>query len=218
MRRISCILTLALLIALASSVALAGSVPGISANDAMAKLVEGNKQFAAGKAVVPDNASARRLELTKSQHPFAIIVSCSDSRVPPEIVFNQGLGQLFVVRAAGHAVDEIGLGSIEYAVEHLGAQLIVVLGHEKCGAVAAAAGGGAVPGHIHAVVKAIEPAVDKAKSLPGDLVSNAIDANVDLVVNQLTVKSPILKEFSSHGKLKITGAVYDLDDGLVTFR
>src|SRR5437773_6396301 len=114
--------------------------------------------------VTAAEAAKRRAELTKSQHPFAIIVSCSDSRVPPEIVFDQGLGDLFVLRVAGNVIDDHSLGSIEYAVDHLAVRLIVVLGHQRCGAVKAAKetidDNGKAPGHIESLVTAIRPAVD----------------------------------------------------------
>ncbi|BBB89962.1 MAG TPA: carbonic anhydrase [Methylomusa anaerophila] len=195
---------------------------GISADEAKAKLIEGNQRFVTEKYANTNVDVERRSELTKGQHPFAVIVSCSDSRVPPEIVFDQGLGDLFVIRTAGDTIDDIAIGSVEYAVEHLGVQLVVVLGHEKCGAVTAAAtlddSHGHQPSYIDAVVKALQPAVDKAKTQKGDLIANAIDDNVDLVVDQLRSAGPILSDFTKKGNIKIIGAVYDLDDGVVSFR
>jgi len=147
--------------------------------------------------------------------PFAIIVGCSDSRVPPEIIFDQGLGDLFVVRLPGHfLIDEV-LGSIEYAVEHLGTRLIVVLGHERCGAVEAVVKGAEASGHIGSLVKAIKPAVDRAKSQPGDLLENAIWENVAMTVDQLQ-SSSLLQNPAKNGALKIVGAYYHLEDGSVT--
>jgi carbonic anhydrase len=157
----------------------------------------------------------RRAELATTQHPYAIIVSCSDSRVGPEIVFDQGIGDIFVVRTAGHVLDDPGLGSIEYAVEHLGTHLIVVLGHERCGAVTAAASGGEAPGHIASIVRKIQPAVAEVKGQPGDLVENAMRANVRHVVHELKESHPILSEFVHEGKLKVVGARFDLDTGAV---
>ena len=136
--------------------------------------------------------------------------------MPPEIIFDQGLGDLFVVRLAGHVLNDEALGSIEYAVEHLGVRFIVVLGHERCGAVDATVKGGEAPGYIGSIVKAIKPAVDKAKNQPGDLLDNAIKANVTMVVEQLKSSAPILESFVKKGSLKVIGARYDLDDGKVT--
>src|ERR1043165_1234695 len=128
-----------------------GSEPSsISGPDALKRLLDGNARFVAGKSTEPQGVALveRRAALTKDQKPFAIIVSCSDSRVPPELIFDVGLGDIFVVRTAGEVVDNIDTGSIEYAVEHLGVSLIVVLGHERCGAVSAAVSGGNESGHI----------------------------------------------------------------------
>ena len=113
----------------------------------------------------PNQGVERRKELVEGQHPFAIILCCSDSRVPPEVIFDQGLGDLFIVRTAGNVFDNIALGSIEYAVEHLEVPLLVVLGHGQCGAVTATVEGGHAPGHISNVVEAIQPAVVKAYDL-----------------------------------------------------
>jgi carbonic anhydrase len=160
---------------------------------------------------------ARRAEMAKGQHPGAIILSCSDSRVPPEIVFDQGLGDLFVVRVAGNIVEDAGIGSIEYAAEHLGSKVIVVLGHERCGAVDATMKGGEAPGHIADLVKKIQPSLEQSKDMPGDKLDNAVKMNVHLAVEQLKKSQPILAELISHGKLKIVGARYDLDTGVVTW-
>ena len=161
--------------------------------------------------------SARRAELAKGQHPGAIVLSCADSRVPPEIVFDQGLGDLFVVRVAGNIVEDAGLGSIEYAVAHLGSKLIVVLGHERCGAVDATLQGGEAPGHIAAIVKKIQPAIESSKDMPGDKLDNAVRINVRIAVDELKKSQPILSELAAQGKIKIVGARYDLDTGVVTW-
>jgi len=163
-------------------------------------------------------AAKRRAELTKSQHPFAIIVTCSDSRVPPEIVFDQGLGDLFVLRVAGNVINDHSLGSIEYAVDHLAVRLIVVLGHQRCGAVKAAketiAAKGKAPAHIQSLVTAIEPAVEA--TVNGDLEAT-VRANVKNVVQALRSSVPILKAKVDSGELKVVGAYYSLDTGSVTF-
>jgi len=188
----------------------------LNADKSLKELIAGNERFAAAKMIHGNQSAERKNELAKGQHPFAVIVSCSDSRVPPEIVFDQGLGDLFVIRSAGNLVDDIGLGSIEYAVEHLGVQLIVVLGHERCGAVSAAVQGGEAPGHIAKLIEEIKPAVKMAKKEPGNLIENAVISNINLVVKQLLNSEPVLKEFIHENKLKIVGARYDLDDGTVS--
>ncbi|PYJ75113.1 MAG: carbonic anhydrase [Verrucomicrobia bacterium] len=152
-------------------------------------------------------AAKRRAELTKSQHPFAIIVSCSDSRVPPEIVFDQGLGDLFVLRVAGNVIDDHSLGSIEYAVDHLAVRLIVVLGHQRCGAVKAA------KETIAAKTKA--PAAVEA-TLKDDLEAT-VEANVKNVTQALRSSGPILKPKVDSDELKVVGAYYSLDTGSVAF-
>lgn len=185
--------------------------------DLIQKLNDGNSRFAKGEAVHSNQSVERRNELTKGQKPFAVIVSCSDSRVPPEIIFDQGLGDLFVIRTAGHVVDDIALASIEYAVEHLHVELIVVLGHERCGAVDAAVKGGELPGHLGKLISEIEPAVEQAEKEEGDLLANSVHENIHRVVRQLKNSGPIIKEFIEHHELEIIGAYYDLDDGIVTF-
>jgi carbonic anhydrase len=187
----------------------------VTANEALTKLMDGNRRFVAGRHENSSRSPQRRAELAQSQKPFAIVVSCSDSRVGPEVVFDQGLGDIFVIRTAGEVLDAPGLGSIEYAVEHLGSPLIVVLGHQRCGAVVAAVAGDKAPGHIDALVKAIRPAVVETKGKPGDHVDNAVRANVSRVVRQLKNSQPILAEFSHAGKVRIVGAYYDLDSGVV---
>jgi len=188
----------------------------VSADEAVQRLKEGNQRFVEGKATHERQNADRRSEVAKGQKPFAIIVCCSDSRVSPEIVFDQGLGDLFVVRAAGEVVDDAGLGSIEYAVEHFGTQLVVVEGHSQCGAVSAALSGGEVHGHVRAVVDAIKPAIEKAKSQPGDPLENAVLANVRQIAKRLEDAPPVLADRVKAGKLKIVGACYDLESGRVT--
>jgi carbonic anhydrase len=179
------------------------------------KLLEGNKRYVACKQQNPRQDARRRKEVSKGQKPFAVIVGCSDSRIPPELIFDQGLGDLFVVRLAGNIVDALALGSIEYAVEHLGTKLVVVLGHGKCGAVTAATKGADAPGHVGAIVKAIQPAVKKARKLQGDLVDNAIRANVSLVSGKIKSSKPILGEMAEKGEIKVIGAYYNIESGVV---
>jgi len=198
------------------TVALSGESAVFSNERFVQRLLDGNRRYVDGKPSHPNQTLERRKHVAKGQHPFAVVLSCSDSRVPPEIIFDQGIGDLFVVRVAGNIVDDAGLGSIEYAVEHLHASLIVVLGHERCGAVEAAVKGGEAPGRIKSLVEAIRPAVEKSKGEPGDLAENAMRANVRLVVDHLKASKPILEHFVHKGTLTVVGARYDLDDGQVT--
>ncbi|MFA5803086.1 MAG: carbonic anhydrase [Melioribacteraceae bacterium] len=207
--------TIALFIAVLSITTIAQTNQGVHSQSALQKLADGNKRFAESKAEHINQSAERRTEVAKGQKPFAVIVTCSDSRVPPEIIFDQGLGDLFVIRTAGNIVDDIGLGSIEYAVEHLGVRLIMVLGHEKCGAVDAAVKGGHAEGHIQKLIDEIIPAVEKAKNIKGDLLDNSVKTNVLRIVDQLNSSEPILKEFVHEKKLTVVGARYDLDDSVV---
>jgi len=192
--------------------------PTVAPAEAIAKLKEGNARYTSGNLQHPGQTTERRAELTKSQHPFAIILSCSDSRVPPEIVFDQGLGDLFIVRVAGNVLNDEGLGSIEYGVEILGARFIVVLGHQSCGAIDAAmktvAAKGKAPGHIQSLVTAIKPVVDSTPK--GDL-DTMIKANVKHVVDALRSSTPILKARVESGDVQVMGGYYTLDTGAVTF-
>src|SRR5216110_584585 len=160
--------------------------PAVAPTEAISKLKEGNGRYAGGNLQHPGQTTERRAELANTQHPFATIVSCSDSRVPPEIVFDQGLGDLFVVRVAGNVIDDHALGSIEYAVDHLGVRLIVVLGHQSCGAVQAAretiAAKSKAPGHIQSLVTAIRPAVEATAK---GYLEATIKANANNVVQAL---------------------------------
>lgn len=185
------------------------------ADQALKTLTDGNKRYASLKQKHPNQGLKRRAEVSKGQKPFAAIVGCSDSRIPPEILFDQGIGDIFVIRVAGNIVDDVALGSIEYAVDHLGTKLVVILGHSKCGAVTATVQGGEAHGHIGSIVKAIIPAVKKAKGKKGDLTDNAIRVNIDLVTKQVKTSAPILAKLVRAGKVKVVGAYYDIDTGLV---
>jgi carbonic anhydrase len=207
--------TMFLLYVLAMAPTRAAEPTNISADEAMQRLKDGNERFATGKAIHPRQQADRRSEVAKGQKPFAIIVGCSDSRVGPEIIFDQGLGDVFVVRTAGEVVDDVSLGSIEYAVEHFGTPLIIVLGHSRCGAVSAALSGGKAPGHVGALVEAIKPAVAKVKGQPGDPLENAVRANVLYVVKRLESAPPLLSARIKAGKLKIVGACYSFESGRV---
>jgi carbonic anhydrase len=189
----------------------------VNADEALKLLLAGNQRFVEGnlKSVTRDELAQRRTELVQGQKPFAIVLCCSDSRVGPEIVFDQELGNLFVVRTAGEVLDAAGIGSIEYAVAHLGSPLLLVLGHEHRGAVAAAVADAKEPGHIADVVKAIRPAVARTKGAPGDPLENAIRANVQDVAAHLRSTKPVLQEAAKARRLKVMGAVCSLNTGKV---
>jgi carbonic anhydrase len=188
---------------------------GIPADKALEILIQGNDRYVAHRETHPDATLERRAELTKGQHPYAIVVGCADSRVPPELVFDAGLGDLFVIREAGNVVDDVVLGSVEYAVEHLGVKLVMVLGHEKCGAVTAAVNH-TKEAHISSIVKAIQPSVQASKKEPGDAVHNCVLANAKRVAGQIRNSQPLLGHAVHEGGLKVIAADYDLATGKVT--
>jgi carbonic anhydrase len=191
--------------------------PAVSANDVWAGLMAGNARFVSGKTQSHDVVSLRR-KLASSQSPSAIILSCSDSRVGPELIFDQSLGDLFVVRTAGNIAGPVALGSIEYAVDHLHSPLLVVLGHQKCGAVNAACSGEKMPSaNLEAIVDKINPAVARAKSHANadDLVEAAIKENVHQSAQDLLANSAIIREAVASGKLRVVEAEYELDTGKV---
>lgn len=188
------------------------AVPTITPDEALHRLKAGNERFANSKVSAGKPVAERRAETAQTQHPFAIIVGCADSRTAPEIIFDQNIGDLFVIRTAGNLVDDYALGSIEYAVEHLGTRLIVVLGHERCGAVTAALGGGSAPGHIKSLVRDIQPAVAASKGREGDALTNAIHEN-DAEVAAKIRKQAEFGELAS--QVRVVEAYYNLDTGKV---
>ena len=181
-------------------------------------LIEGNQRFTSDKPLSKDLSFTRRSELMKNgQHPFAVIVSCSDSRVPPELLFDQALGDLFVVRVAGNVVTPVEMGSIEYAVEHLKVPLVVVLGHEECGAVTTAVQGGEAHGSIAAIIEKIKPAVNEARATKAsgkDLIEKSADLNIKNALIDIA-QSPIIKEGVAMKQVRVIGAKYDLDEGVL---
>ncbi len=193
------------------------------ADEVLRGLLEGNDRFVTGALTHPRRKPADFTPLAEGQRPQAVIVSCADSRVVPEIVFDQGIGDLFVIRVAGNVISGAGAivtGSIEYAVAELGVPLIVVLGHSQCGAVKAAIThidtNDPLPGSLNDLVNTIKPAVIRAKDQPGDLLENAIKANVQIGVEHLQTSEPILVNALKQGKVKVAGATYDLRSGRVT--
>jgi carbonic anhydrase len=187
-----------------------------SAEQVWANLARGNNRFVTGKSH-PHNYVKQRQSLAKGQQPEVAVLSCSDSRVPPEILFDQGLGDLFVVRSAGNSADPIGIGSLEYAVEHLGSTVIVVLGHQSCGAVKAACSGDKMPSpNLEAVVQPVLPSCTAGAPNKGDdLIAFAIRDHVHRTAKALLADSTILKHAADEGKLSIIEAYYDLDTGRV---
>ncbi|GGJ44803.1 carbonic anhydrase [Deinococcus roseus] len=186
---------------------------------ALKELLDGNVRFIRGRLRHPDQRPSRIAEVAKGQHPFAVILGCADSRVAPEIVFDQGLGDLFVVRVAGNIASDDVFGSIEFAVEEFGTPLVTVLGHQRCGAVTATLNamdkGSTVPAHIDSLVAAIKPVVAEVGTVTGDRVDTVVRENAIHVAHQLMDESEILKEKIESGKLKIVDARYNLDDGRV---
>jgi carbonic anhydrase len=188
----------------------------------LARLVEGNQRFVKGELVHPGRRPEDFVPLAEGQAPLAVIVGCADSRVSPELIFDQGVGDLFVVRVAGNAVSGAGpfiKGSVEFAVAELGSRLIVVLGHEACGAVKAAVAhidaNDTLPGAIRDLVEVIRPAAQAVRGKPGNKLENAISANVELGVERLKGLDPILADLVKKGELKVVGAVYELRTGTV---
>jgi carbonic anhydrase len=189
--------------------------PTVSAEQALKLLLEGNQRFVAGKLVHPNQTPARRAEAAKGQHPFAAVLVCSDSRTPPEIIFDRGLGDIFTVRVAGNVADQVVIESLGYSVKHLGVRVVMVLGHRGCGAVTAAVEGDEKDKEdIREIVKELEPAVRASRGMPGDPVENAVRENVKLVMRKLAA-SQALSAMVRSGELKIVGGVYDLDTGTI---
>ncbi len=186
---------------------------------AMARLLSGNRRFVAGKSRHPRQTPQRVRALAAEQHPFAIVLGCADSRVSAEVVFDQGLGDLFDNRVAGNIVDDLLLGSIEYAVEHFSPPVLVVLGHERCGAVKAAIetieSGGTAPGHIGTIVDALRPILEPVMRGSGDHVEKGVTANIRAQAAALVKHSEIVRSHVKSGAMTVVGARYDLDTGKI---
>lgn len=193
----------------------AGAPTSLNADQALQKLILGNQRFVSGKILNPNQDELRRKELVEGQAPFAAILGCADSRVATDLVFDQGLGDLFVVRVAGNILDEIVLGSLEYSVAVLGAPLVMVLGHESCGAVKAAIADKKLPGSIEAIAVAIRKAIHGKTCNPKDQPACATHANVRAMVEQLKNSPAVIGPLVKSGKVKIVGAYYDLETGKV---
>ncbi|WP_373525401.1 carbonic anhydrase [Nostoc sp.] len=187
----------------------------ISPNEAIKRLLDGNQRFIHQKRQYPDQSLEHLRLVAKAQYPFAAILGCADSRVAAEIVFDQGLGDLFVVRVAGNVVSDTVIGSLEYSTTVLGSQLIMVLGHTRCGAVAEAIKNEPLPGRIGLIIEGIKPALAKIKFTTSDLTEDAVIANIQYQTEKLQESSTILAGLLREGKLKIIGACYDIDTGKV---
>jgi len=188
----------------------------VDPQEALKRLIDGNKRFVEDKRLNPHQSKLRLTETAAGQYPFAALLGCADSRVPAEMVFDQGLGDLFVVRVAGNIVSPEAIGSLEFATAVLGAPLILVLGHTKCGAVTAAVKGDPLPGRIGAFVEEIKPAVELVRNKPGNLEDNSVVSNVQYQVRRLEESSTILRSLLKEKKLKIAGGRYELSTGKVT--
>ncbi len=197
--------------------------PSLTPDAALAALKRGNRDFLSGRGPRPVLNARRRFQIARAQYPIAVLVSCSDSRVPPELLFGRGLGELFIIRNAGNTIDTTAMGSLEYAVAELNVPLVVVMGHERCGAVGAAVAvvekGATFPGSIGRMVEPIVPAVlDARRQNPSDLLDASVRNNVRRTVSRLREFSePMVLDRIRAGKLRVVGARYDLDDGNVDF-
>lgn len=192
---------------------------GVNADEALQRLISGNKRFVENKLTSKAYLDEVK-ETSKGQHPYAVVLTCSDSRLPAEIIFDESIGKLFVVRVAGNVIDPVTLGSIEYAVEHLGTNYVLVLGHTACGAVNATYEGGHFTPSIQELAKLILPAVDLAKKHGGtkeEQIRSAISENVLLQINNTKKQSHVVEEFLHEHKLKLEGAIYDVSTGKVEF-
>jgi carbonic anhydrase len=199
-----------------------GPKSSLTPDQALAALKEGNARYVSNPQVCVMELAKRRADVAGHQAPWATIVGCADSRVPPELLFGGlGLGELFVARNAGNLVDTATMGTVEYGAEVLGSPLLVVLGHEKCGAVAAACElvtkNAKFPGSIGPMVRPIVPAATAMRGKPGDFVDNTVRESARRTAQRLAVASPILAKLVKEGKLKIVAARYDLDDGKVEY-
>lgn len=206
-----------LLILPACKVPLQETEPPSTPATALATLVAGNQRFVQGKTTHPHQNIQRIQETENHQNPFAIVVTCSDSRVSPEIIFDEGIGDLFVIRTAGNLMSDLELGSIEYAVEHLGASLVVVLGHTECGAVKAFVEGGKTCGHITQIVEALAAEEEEKQVLlhEGKDLKACIEGNILHGVTQIRQDEPVLTEAIEHGKLSVVPMLYDVHSGKV---
>ena len=187
----------------------------LTGKQALGRLLEGNKRFVAGTPHHPGHITDIRRGLVNGQEPLAAVLTCADSRVPPVDVFDQGLGDLFVVRVAGNLINDHILGSIEYAVSHLHTPLVMVMGHSSCGAVTAVAQGVKLSGHIASLTPPIDTALKRAKGQEGDLVNNAAKELAMSTAKQIALSEPIIGDMVHENKVLVVASYYDLDTGEV---
>jgi len=215
--------TLVLVLGLCASALASSAGSSLPADEALNLLKEGNARYVAGQSTHPHQGADRRAETVKGgQHPIATIIGCSDSREPLEIIFDQGVGDIFVVRVAGNVAGPDELATVEYGVGHLGTSVVLVLGHTACGAVTAATEGAKVHGNLPFLINQIKPAVTRVKAASptasGDeLVTKAVKVNVLLTMENLLRKSEEVREYVTKGKLMVVGGIYDLTTGQVTW-
>ena len=200
----------------------AGTTTSVTADEALARLIAGNEKYLAAPQVCAANLLKQREAVAKGQMPWAVILTCSDSRVPPELLFGGlGLGELFVARNAGNMADTATMGTIEYGVEHLGIPLVVVMGHQRCGAVIAACEAvekhTQFPGSIGSMIDAIVPAAKAVYGKPGDFVDNAVRESARRTAAKIATKSAIVANLIKVNRVRVLAARYDLDDGRVDF-
>ena len=215
-RSLSLLAIAALSVITTRAVIAAVHAPTMPPDQALQLLLDGNKRFVDGKLEHPNQTPDRRAEVAKGQHPFAAVLACSDSRTPPEIIFDRGLGDIFTVRVAGNVADEVVIESLDYSVKHLGVRVVMVLGHRRCGAVIAAVQGheGTAEQDEGPMLRELRPAVAASQGKPGDPVENAVRENVILVMKNLAT-SEELSALVKSGDLKIVGGIYDLDSGKI---
>lgn len=196
----------------------AHNIDNLSANEALKKLEQGNARFVKLHQKHPDETKQRRKDMLKGQHPFVVILSCSDSRVPPELIFDQGLGDIFEIRNAGNVLNKHVIGSIEYAVMHCGVKLIVIMGHQDCGAIAATLSGVSETEYIKALEDSIQPAVEQCKANGKEVNSdNVVKAHVMQDIEELLTQDTDLVKYMKEHNVKVVPAYYHLDSGKVDF-
>jgi carbonic anhydrase len=206
-----------------TAMALAAAKSEVSPDAALKMLTEGNNRFVTGQPSHPNLSAERRQQTAeKGQNPFAVVLACADSRVPVEEIFDRGIGDIFTIRDAGNIATKTDIGSIEYAVDHLGTPLVVVMGHSQCGAVTATVKGGEAPPNIKAIMEFIAPALARVKADTPDkageaLVVEVINANVWQAMGDILKNSPIMREKLKDGKVKLVGALYDIKHGKVSW-
>jgi len=215
------IFSLSLLLALTFNVGAtfaSHDIENLSAREAMQKLKEGNKRFVKNQAQHPDESLERKKEMLKGQRPFVVILSCSDSRVPPELIFDQGIGDIFEIRNAGNVLNNHVIGSIEYAIMHLGVKLVLIMGHQDCGAVAATLSGKYETKFIQSLEDSIQPAIEDCKKQGLEVNSdNVVKAHIMQNINELFSQDKDLLKYMEDHDVKIVPAYYHLDSGKVDF-